>query len=391
MLDQKKILILTSRTGGGHVSLAESLRDLLIQDEPAAGEDTKTLCSPENLTLLDPQPGFFHWHYRLVSRYALWLWAAEFQFFDTPRRSLLAHRVFTRLVSRQLHRLLDELRPDLIITTYPFLSYEVMRVLEQRASRLPLVMLFSDAAGVHAAWLSERQAAATFAPTRETYEQALKAGFAPERLHFTGWPVRARFSHPHLFTREARVETLARLGLDSDRFTVFLQGGGEGAARFSRTIETVLAAGAGTGGADGAQVILAAGTNRALLARYKDTPRLAALPFTPEIAPFMAAADVVMGKAGPNMLFESVTLGKPFIATTYIPGQEQANLPFIQRHGLGWVALRPQERRALLTALLRDPDRALLTAMSATVDAYRRQNNAATRRIAPLLSALLTP
>ncbi len=391
MLDQKKILILTSRTGGGHISLAESLRDLLIQDEPAAGEDTKTACSPENLTLLDPQPGFFHWHYRLVSRYALWLWAAEFQFFDTPRRSLLAHRVFTRLVSRQLHRLLDEARPDLIITTYPFLSYEVMRVLEQRASRVPLVMLFSDANGVHAAWLSERQAAATFAPTRETYEQALKAGFAPERLHFTGWPVRARFSLPYLFTREARVETLTRLGLDPDRFTVFLQGGGEGAARFSRTIETVLAVDAGTGNVDGVQIILAAGTNRALLTRYKDTPRLAVLPFTPEIAPFMAAADVVMGKAGPNMLFESVTLGKPFIATTYIPGQEQANLPFIQRHGLGWVALHPYEQRALLTALLRDSDRADLTAMSATVDAYRRQNNAATRRIVPLLRALLAP
>jgi processive 1,2-diacylglycerol beta-glucosyltransferase len=389
MLDQKKILILTSRTGGGHISLAESLRDLLIQDEPVAGEDTKVVRSPENLTVHDPQPGFFHWHYRLVSRYALWLWAAEFQFFDTPRRSLLAHRVFTRLVGRQLHRLLDEARPDLIITTYPFLSYEVMRVLEQRASRVPLAMLFSDANGVHAAWLSERQAAATFATTRETYEQALQAGFAPERLHFTGWPVRAQFCRPRLFTREARVETLTRLGLDPARFTVFLQGGGEGAARFSRTIETVLAAGAEAGSTGGVQVILAAGTNRALLARYKDTRNLAALPFTPEIAPFMAAADVIMGKAGPNMLFESVTLGKPFIATAYIPGQEQANLPFIQRHGLGWVALHPHEQRALLTTILRDPAHTELNAMSATVDSYRRQNNAATRRIVPLLNSLL--
>lgn len=391
MLNQKKILILTSRTGGGHISLAESLRDLLIQNVQAGGEDTESPWSPENVTLLDPQPGFFHWHYRLVSRYALWLWAAEFQFFDTPRRSLLAHRVFTRLVSRQLHRVLDTVQPDLIITTYPFLSYEVMRVLEQRASRVPLAMLFSDANGVHAAWLSERQAAATFAPTRETYEQALAAGFAPERLHLTGWPVRAQFSRPRLFTREARTETLTQLGLDPARFTVFLQGGGEGAARFSRTIDTVLATGSSNGDGDaGIQVVLATGTNRALLARYEDTPNLAALPFTPEIAPFMAAADVVMGKAGPNILFESVTLGKPFIASAYIPGQEQANLPFIQRHGLGWVALHPREQRSLLTTtLLHDP--AQLTAMSATVDAYRLWNNTATQSIVPILNSLLTP
>src|SRR5205085_4698582 len=114
---------------------------------------------------------------RLVSRYALWLWAAEFRFFDTPRRALMAHHVFTRLVRRQLNALLDKVQPDLILTTYPFLSCEVMRVLEQRSSTVPLVLLFSDANGVHAAWLSERRAAATFATTRETYEQALAAGF----------------------------------------------------------------------------------------------------------------------------------------------------------------------------------------------------------------------
>ncbi|HLI08495.1 MAG TPA: glycosyltransferase [Ktedonobacteraceae bacterium] len=383
MSNQKKILVLTSKTGGGHMSLAGSLRDLLIQDEQGKEEDTNSVFSPGNVTIVDPQPRLFHEHYRLVSRYALWLWAAEFQFFDTPRRSLLAHRVFTHLVSRQLQRLLDELRPDLIITTYPFLSYEVTRVLEQRSSRVPLVMLFSDANGVHASWLSERQAAAVFATTRENYQQALVAGFAPERLHLTGWPVRAQFSRPHLLTREARTATLARLGLDPHRFTFFLQGGGEGAARFNRTIETVLAAGDAN-----LQIILATGSNHALLERYKGTRSLAALPFTPEIAPFMAAADVIMGKAGPNMLFEAVTLGKPFIATACIPGQEEANLPFIQRHGLGWVALHPHEQRALLANLLHNPDQ--LSAMSATVDAYRRWNNTANQLIVPLLKNLLT-
>ena len=48
------------------------------------------------------------------------------------------------------------------------------------------------------------------------------------------------------------------------------------------------------------------------------------------------------------MLFEAVTLGKPFIATAYIPGQEEANLEFIRRHKLGWVALKPDQQLALL-------------------------------------------
>ena len=77
-------------------------------------------------------------------------------------------------------------------------------------------------------------------------------------------------------------------------------------------------------------------------------PNVATLPHTNDIAPYMAAADIIMGKAGPNILFESVMLGKPFFATTFIPGQEQENLAFIQRHGLGWVALHPEEQRSLL-------------------------------------------
>jgi UDP-N-acetylglucosamine:LPS N-acetylglucosamine transferase len=387
MSGKKNILILTSKTGGGHISLAEALRDLLeTGGQTGNGKNEKDAKDTEvpTITIADPQPGFFHLHYRVVSRYALWLWAAEFQFFDTPGRALLAHRIFTRLVRHQLIALLDNVQPDLIITTYPFLSYEVMCLLEQRSSTVPLVMLFSDANGVHAAWLTERRAAATFATTRETYEQALATGFAPERLHLVGWPVRAQFSRTCQLSQEARTEKLSHLNLAPNRFTVFLQGGSEGAARIDRTIENILAAGASAGDL---QIILATGTNRNLLERYKNVPSLAILPYTKEIAPFMAASDVIMGKAGPNILFESVMLGKPFIATAYIPGQEQANLPFIQRHGLGWVALQPEEQRSLLTTLIHNTGQ--LDAMSATINAYRQWNTGANKCIVPLIRSLI--
>ncbi len=387
MLSQKNILILTSKTGGGHVSLAEALCDLIKNDAQASSEendkDTKDTKAPA-ITIVDPQPGFFHLHYRLVSRYALWLWAAEFQFFDVPRRAQLAHRVFTHLVRRQINSLLDNVRPNLIITTYPFLSYEVMRTLEQRASKVPLVLLFSDANGVHAAWLTERHAAATFATTRETYEQALATGLPPERVHLVGWPVRAQFSRAYMAGREAQKEQLTHFNLAPNRFTVFLQGGSEGAAHVDRTIENVLALRGVTGNL---QVILATGTNSTLLERYKNVRNLVALPYTKEIAPFMAAADVVMGKAGPNTLFESVMLGKPFIASAYIPGQEYANLSFIQRHGLGWVALQPRDLRSLLNTLIHDTGQ--LSAMSATVNTYRQWNAEANQRVVPLIRSLV--
>ena len=132
----RTILILTSKTGGGHISLAEALRDRLE--------------AKYTIEMVDPQSRFFHWHYRIVSRYALWLWAADFRLSNTPRRALLMHRIFTLTVSKALSALLDRVQPELIITTYPFLTYEVMQVLRRRRSTIPFVMLFADPNGVHA-------------------------------------------------------------------------------------------------------------------------------------------------------------------------------------------------------------------------------------------------
>src|SRR5271165_5480324 len=98
----RTILILTSRTGGGHVSIAEALRDRLTQNN----QDYK-------IEISDPQAGFFHWHYRMVSRYALWLWSAEFRLTDTEQRALLAHRLFAYLVRKSLSTTIERMRPDL--------------------------------------------------------------------------------------------------------------------------------------------------------------------------------------------------------------------------------------------------------------------------------------
>jgi len=208
--------------------------------------------------------------------------------------------------------------------------------------------------------------------------RALAAGFALDRIHITGWPVRSPFYRTH---NSIRSEMLARLNLNPSRFTVFLQGGGEGAAKFERAVENILAIGQSSAGPS-IQLILSVGTNRTLLEHFGGVHSLRVVPFTSEIAPFMAAADVVMGKAGPNTLFEAMVLGKPFIATVYIPGQEEPNLEFIQRHQLGWVALDARSQRELITTLATEP--AQLMATIEKVKAYRQWNMEANKALVPV-------
>lgn len=359
----KRILIFASRTGGGHISLAEALHDLLAEEYA--------------VTILDPQPGLIHWHYRTVSRHALWLWEAEFKLSDGRRRAHFAHAVSSVVMARRVARALRQADPHLVMSTYPFLTSEVTFAMRRWRLDRPLVMLFSDPNGVHYSWLTEKRAAVTFAPTRETYQQALAAGFEASRLHFTGWPVRGQFLHAADGDRAA---ALGRMGLKPDKFTVFAQGGGEGAARFAQTVTSLLEL-------PGVQVIMAAGTNESLLRQFADRENIHPLPFTRHISPYMQAADVVMGKAGPNMLFETVTLGKPFIATAYIPGQEEVNLEFIERHRLGWVALKHREQCELILALAREPRK--LAEMAASVKEYARMNSEALQKIPRLVRDLI--
>jgi UDP-N-acetylglucosamine:LPS N-acetylglucosamine transferase len=364
MSKRSKILILTSKTGGGHVTLAEIFRDLLECDY--------------EVEIIDPLPTFVHQHYSFVSRHALWLWEAEFRFWDTPRKSLIMHQGITKIFARSFNSMLDDVQPSVIITTHPFLTYGIMRVIEKEHPHIPFVMLLTELTHLHASSLTERKATINLAPTDEVYTQALDAGFPPDRLYIIGWPVRSQFYQTDPSTR---TRILTQLHLDPERFTIFLQGGGKGAARFEHAVENILTA------CSDAQIILAAGTNQTLLTRFQGMNNVYALPFTNEIAPFMAAADVIMGKAGPNALFESVALGKPFIASSYIHGQEEANLEFIRHHDLGWVVLKPEEQRDLITVLISTPSQ--LHAKVVKIEAYRQSNTAANSSIAPLIRALV--
>ncbi len=111
------------------------------------------------------------------------------------------------------------------------------------------------------------------------------------------------------------------------------------------------------------------------------------MPFTAQIAPYMASADVIAGKAGASFISESFILGKPFLVTSFIPGQETPNLRFIEQHNLGWVCPRPAEQIALLRQLV--GNRSLLAEKTTSIDAYRVWNIRANQRILPAIDRLL--
>src|SRR5262245_51209935 len=130
------LLILTATTGGGHVSLAEALRDLLA--------------AHAHVEIIDPFPRVVRLHYRLVSRYAPALWAAEYALTNRPLSALAAHQLCARLMARSLGRVLQRRRYAMVITTFPFLSYELRRAIERLPQPIRFAMLLTDPDCLHA-------------------------------------------------------------------------------------------------------------------------------------------------------------------------------------------------------------------------------------------------
>jgi UDP-N-acetylglucosamine:LPS N-acetylglucosamine transferase len=364
------ILILTTHTGGGHMNLAQALKE--------------TLETRYQVIILDPQPSFVGHSYTAASRHFVKYLEWFFVLTDIRPVSFCVQRFLALTGRRHFRALIESVQPDLVIATHAMLSYTAARALDrlhkdvEDHAGIPLVFQLTDLERVNKTWFAEKKADAYLVPTREIFAQALEEGIEQARLHLTGRPIRQQFLE---VTPEMRGETLASLGFDPAVFTLFLQGGAMGAAGVDRTIEGVLAAGKPV------QIILASGSNNGLVEHYAGNKQVRVLPFNERIAPYMAAVDVIAGKAGASFISEAFILEKPFLVTSFIPGQETPNLHFIEQHNLGWVCPRATEQIDLLLRLADNP--ALIAEKVDSIRAYRVWNIQANQHILSTIDSLL--
>lgn len=342
------------------MNLAQSLRDML---------DDRY-----HVVITDPQPERTEQFYATASRKFVQLLSWQYAFTDHALTAYGLQSIVTRLGLKGCMSIIEQVQPQLIIVTHALVSFLAARANEQSKKRVPLVFQLTDLGLLHKTWFIEKHADAYLAPTREIFAQTLAQGIAKNHVYLTGRPVRRQFLEASLVEKE---NILASLRFDPTTFTLFLQGGAKGSAGVDQTIENVLATHLPV------QIILAAGNNTELAARYKGTEQVRVLPFIENIAPYMAAADVIAGKAGASSITEAFILEKPFLATAFIPGQETPNLRFIEQHNLGWVCLEARTQQALLSQLISSPDS--MAEKVASIRAYKSWNIQANQEIGSII------
>jgi processive 1,2-diacylglycerol beta-glucosyltransferase len=240
-----------------------------------------------------------------------------------PVRRGIDHVALGRLV-----RQVAELRPRAVIATHHLPLVVLARARRRGRLHAPLVGVVTDY-GAHAVWV-ERGVDALCVAGAGALRDVVAHGFDAARTHVTGIPVR------HAFDAIANV----RDPQPGEPVRVLLTSGGFGVG----PVESIVRSFAGIAGMEltivcGRAAGLEAAT-RELAAHYGLSATV--LGFEDDMAARVAAAHVVVGKAGGLTVSEALAAGRPMVIAGAVPGNEAINARLVEAGGAGVVA-RPEE------------------------------------------------
>lgn len=339
-----KVLFAISDTGGGHRSAAVALQAAL--NETSGGTISSQIVDILRNTGV-PVVRSFPTLFDQVSTHWLRLYDLTFQLTNGVRVVDMLSRLLYVQARKNIHRLLQEAQPELVVVTHPLVHRLVCAARQSYNLPCRVVTVVTDLVSLHASW-AYPGVDLCLVPTAEAYERMLRWGMRRSRLLRTGFPV-----HPN-FARYAGTPLEARraLGVAEDRFTVLLTSGGAGSGNLGELVATLRQA------HPDKQLLVITGKNRALYDQLRPSagPNVHIYGFINNMETMMAASDIVVTKAGPGTLMEALAMRKPVIVTQAVGMQERGNIDFVLNYELG--AFAPTHERVIASVgELTDPAR----------------------------------
>jgi 1,2-diacylglycerol 3-beta-galactosyltransferase len=351
-----RILILMSRTGGGHLASARALEAEFRRQRPDVAVTIVDMLSDHLRFPFNQLPRTYD---GLVSRFP-GLWSAMWHGSARSRFGDHSSAIIRRLSHRHLARLITETAPDLVVSVHPLVNDLIVPVLEKVRPSARYVTVVTDLGGIHPSWLHPRNSA-VYLPTEQAVAGALARGLPRERLHVHGLPVRTEFSERPAGRAAARTG----FGLDPERPVALVVGGGGGIGPIEAIVSN-LGTSLAAAGSD-AQIVVVTAKNEALKRRIEANPApvpVMALGFVDRMSDLMQASDILITKAGPGTIAEASIRALPMAIYGFIPGQEAANVDHVVEAGAGLFEPDPARLAARVAGLL-GPEWDELAAMAA--------------------------
>lgn len=336
------ILFLFSDTGGGHRSAAEAIIEAL-QLELGDAVTTEMLDFFKSHAPL-PLNKMPDWYPDMVK--APYLWGLSFKMSDGRRRARAITTSMWPYVGRAVRRIVKEHPADLVVTVHPLATTVFLKALGR--NRPPFITVVTDMVSTHALWYDQRSDL-ILVPTEKARQRAIEYTMSPEKVRVVGQPVTLRYCAP----AGDKAALRQKLGWEQDKTLVLLVGGGEGMGPLGKTARTIAVS-----GLDVALAIVC-GRNQRLkkhLEALDWSVPVHIYGFTHDLPDFMRAADVLVTKAGPGTIAESLNAGLPMILYARLPGQEDGNVSFVVEEEVGVWAPQPTRVVHTLSEWVQKPE-----------------------------------
>jgi UDP-N-acetylglucosamine:LPS N-acetylglucosamine transferase len=248
--------------------------------------------------------------------------------------------------------------PQVVVSVHPMTQHFLGRMLREFGllDRIPLVTVVTDPCyGFWRGWACE-EVSLYLVASEEARRQLIDYGVSDDKIKICGIPIHPKFQFQ---TDKDKLATRAELGLDPEKFTVFINAGWIGGGNIPRIFEEMVERGEQI---ENAQAIFLAGRNHELRERAAAIARHAPFPtkvigYTTVMEKLMNAADVMVSKLGGLTTFEALASRLPIIADTTTPPmpQESQTAHLISRHNAGVLLKRAGDIAPVIRRLLGDP------------------------------------
>jgi processive 1,2-diacylglycerol beta-glucosyltransferase len=326
MKTKPRVLLLSASSGAGHVRAAQALEKAFA----VRGD-----CAVEHLDAIEYVSKLFQRIYDKayisMVRNAPELMGVLYERTDQPWKNPRQRLALDRLNTGPLIRMLERVQPDLCVATH-FLPAEIIAWLiakKKLRARNAIVVTDYD---VHAMWLC-KTVNRYYVAMEEAAEFLGRIGVPREILRVTGIPIDPLFA-----VAVNRPQIRERLGLDPTAKVILVSAGGYGVGPVEQLVKDLLEI------QKPWQIVAIAGKSEKVKARLDEISRnsgmlpgggrkLLPVGFTSEMDQYMAAADLLVGKAGGLTTSEALARELPMALIEPIPGQEERNADHLLEEG----------------------------------------------------------
>ena len=320
-----------------------------------------TVCCDGYYFMVRHIPGFFGYLYTRTNR-------------KTPLFDMMSG--LTNQFSRKLLPVLEEEKPDVVLSTHPFAT-EMLSVLKgKKKLNVPLLCLMTDY-GPHKAWIA-KNVDAYITANEDMTASMVQMGAPEEKVHPFGIPVGETF-----FSPGNKTALLREFDLTPNVPTVLFMAGSFGVSNILeiyRKLQEI---------PEPYQIIVITGRNQKLYDAFQKEIRKSPKDtrlffFTDRVADFMHMSDLLITKPGGLTVSEALASGIPMAVFDAIPGQEEDNANFLIRHQMAVSLDSKGDCAGQIRSLLTNPE--LLSAMAQNCRSFDR--SASCRNILALMESL---